>query len=146
MAYNYYPQNYYPQQYPTQNGAFTQHQGVGMVQQNVSNSINWVRGGENGANAYPVAPGRSELLMDADSSVFYIKTVDQSGMPMPLRIFDYTERKSPNAESNPIISDNQADKYILRDEFEKFKTEIKDELKRGVRNPNINSKKFEKEN
>ena len=30
--------------------------------------------------------------MDSESSTFYIKSTDASGMPQPLRIFDYTER------------------------------------------------------
>lgn len=32
------------------------------------------------------------MLMDSESSTFYIKSTDASGMPQPLRIFDYTER------------------------------------------------------
>ena len=32
------------------------------------------------------------MLMDSENSTFYIKSTDASGMPMPLRVFDYTER------------------------------------------------------
>ncbi len=39
-----------------------------------------------------VAAGNSVLLMDSENSAFYIKSTDASGMPMPLRVFDYTER------------------------------------------------------
>ena len=128
MAYNnFYPQQYYPQQY-------YQPQNAPQMPQNSSanqgNGINWTRGGESGANAYPVGAGQSVLLMDADNPVFYIKTVDQSGMPMPLRVFDYTERKSSNTDakpSNPII---ETDKFVSRNEFEDFKSEIKAELRR----------------
>lgn len=107
---------------------------------NQSSFINWIRGGENGANAYPVGAGQSVLLMDADDSVFYIKTVDQSGMPMPLRVFDYSERKSPVANdkaTNPII---ETDKFVSRDEFENFKSEVKAELKRPVTNRHNSNK------
>lgn len=55
-----------------------------------SNPI-WVQG-EEGAKAYMVAPGSSVMLMDSENTVFYLKSSDQSGMPLPLRIFDYTER------------------------------------------------------
>lgn len=56
-------------------------------------TITWVQGVE-GAKAYPVAPGATVLLMDSDGSSFYLKTADASGMPMPLRTFDFTERSA----------------------------------------------------
>lgn len=92
----YYPNyNYQPQQ-PPQSG------------------IVWVQGLE-GAKAYPVASGASVMLMDSEESVFYIKTTDQSGMPSPLRVFDYKERKEEQPKSN----------YVTRDEFEKRLEELK---------------------
>lgn len=127
MAYNtYFPQFYQPNQFMPQ-----QVQAPIMPQTQQTNSgFNWVRNGEAGANAYPVAPGRSELLMDTDNPVFYIKTVDQSGMPMPLRIFDYSERKSPNSEVKEAKPTIQTDKFVSRDEFENFRDEIKEEIKK----------------
>lgn len=143
MAYN----NYFPQYYPSAQPYMPQPATPPITPApNVtapasqSNGINWVRGGENGANAYPVMAGRSELLMDADNPVFYIKTVDQSGMPMPLRIFDYSERKSPSTDekvANPII---ETDKFVSRDEFEDFKNEIKSEIRKPIPNRKTNSK------
>jgi hypothetical protein len=50
-----------------------------------------------GAKAYPVTAGNSVLLMDSEESVFYIKTTDQSGMPQPLRVYDYKERTAQKA-------------------------------------------------
>lgn len=62
---------------------------------NVQNnsSIMWCQGLA-GAQAHTVAPGQSAMLLDSEpgSNSFYIKTTDISGMPMPLRIFDYEER------------------------------------------------------
>lgn len=55
-----------------------------------SGGIQFVPGIEAAKSAY-VAPGTSGLFMDSDKSRFYIKSVDTSGMSMPLRIFDYTE-------------------------------------------------------
>lgn len=81
--------------------------------------INWVQG-EAGARSYPVAPNQNVMLMDSEESVFYIKAVDSSGMPLPLRIFDYKERKPSNTEAK--IQENQEvdmSRYITRDEFEK---------------------------
>ena len=75
--------------------------------------IIWVQG-EEGAKAYMVAAGNSVLLMDSESSVFYIKSTDASGMPQPLRIFDYTERGKQAVEK--VESKN--DKFVTRAEFD----------------------------
>lgn len=75
--------------------------------------IIWVQG-EEGAKAYMVAAGNSVLLMDSESSVFYIKSTDASGMPQPLRIFDYTER-GKQAPQKPETVD---DKFVTRAEFD----------------------------
>lgn len=75
--------------------------------------IIWVQG-EEGAKAYMVAAGNSVLLMDSESSVFYIKSTDASGMPQPLRVFDYTERGKQAVEK--VESKN--DKFVTREEFD----------------------------
>jgi hypothetical protein len=62
-----------------------------MMSQPQSNGIVWVQG-ENAAKSYPVAPNTTVMLLDSESSVFYLKTSDASGMPLPLRVFDYKER------------------------------------------------------
>ena len=59
--------------------------------QQQSSQIIWVSG-EAGAKSYLVAPGNTVMLLDAENSVFYLKSADASGMPLPLRIFDYKER------------------------------------------------------
>lgn len=79
-----------------------------------NNGIVWVQGLE-GAKAYPVGAGNNVLLMDSEASVFYIKSTDQSGMPMPLRVFDYTERSQQSA---PVAD------YVTRDEFEQKIAEL----------------------
>ena len=61
---------------------------------NDTSSIIWVQG-EAGAKAYPVQPGCSVVLMDSENPYFYIKMADASGMPLPLRVFEYSERKAP---------------------------------------------------
>lgn len=77
--------------------------------------IIWVQG-EEGAKAYMVAAGNSVLLMDSENSTFYIKSTDASGMPQPLRIFDYTERTA--AQKQPTqAAQVQAGKFVTREEF-----------------------------
>lgn len=83
----------------------------------------WVSG-EAGAKSYLVGAGQSVLLMDSEESKFYIKTSDQSGMPLPLRIFKYEEVTNCNVPSNGI---NQGEEYITRKEFMEKLKELKDE-------------------
>lgn len=97
MAFPYYSYPYPPQQ---------------------NNGIIWVQGIE-AMKSYPVQAGHSVLLMDSETSCFGIKTVDASGMPQPLRIFDYTERKAATrATETPISGALQESEYITRSEFE----------------------------
>lgn len=87
--------------------------------QPTSNGIIWVQG-EEGAKAYMVAAGNSVMLMDSDASVFYIKSADTSGIPQPLRIFDYAERSAGPKNPVPQQTAPQIDltQFITRDELE----------------------------
>lgn len=76
-----------------------------------TSNIRWVQG-RAGANAFNVSPGETAQLMDTEESVFYIKTADYSGMPLPLRIFDYSER----------FQVDEKDDRVSRSEFEELKT------------------------
>ena len=84
--------------------------------------MNWVQG-EEGAKAFLVAAGNSVLLLDSENPAFYIKSADQSGMPLPLRIFDYTERtqaaKPPAAAPAP-----QGAEYVTRKEFAELAAKV----------------------
>lgn len=93
-----------------QQGSQTQQQ---VQQAPQSSSIIWVSG-EAGAKSYLVAPNNTVMLMDAENSTFYLKSTDASGMPLPIRIFDYQERTGqPQTADTP-----QKAEYITRDEFE----------------------------
>ena len=85
--------------------------------------IIWVQG-EAGAKSYLVAPGNTVMLLDSENSTFYLKSADASGMPMPLRTFDYTERTAA-AQNQPVNgAGGNMDKFITRDEFERRMAEI----------------------
>lgn len=85
--------------------------------------IIWVQG-EAGAKSYLVAPGNTVMLLDSENSTFYLKSADASGMPMPLRIFDYTERTA-TGQNQPVSGAQQnMDKFVTRDEFERRMAEI----------------------
>lgn len=61
---------------------------------NQNTNILWVQGIE-GAKAYPVPAGGAVSLWDTEHNSVYVKIVDASGVPQPIRIFDYTERVEP---------------------------------------------------
>ena len=82
----------------------------------------WVSG-EVGAKSYLVAPNSTVLLMDSDSSRFYLKSADNSGMPS-LRIFEYKEvtNMAQNAPQDSRTSENNLDgRYVTRDEYDSLK-------------------------
>lgn len=87
-----------------------------------SSSIVWVQG-EAGAKSYLVGAGQSVLLMDSESSSFFIKSTDASGMPLPLRVFDYTERvQTPKVAS--ASGEINFDKFVTREEFDELKASL----------------------
>lgn len=113
MAYNNgFPMTYqqmYPQYVASSFQPQMTQQQPQMMQQPVSdNGILWVQG-EAGAKSWAVAPGKSVMLMDSESNTFYIKSSDQSGMPMPLRIFDYTERNSQPPTQPQVVQHQEID-------------------------------------
>lgn len=111
-----YP-NFYQSPYQ-QYQPYTQYQMPQQTNPQSQNGIIWVQG-EAGAKSYLVASGQSVLLMDSENTTFYIKSTDPSGMPLPLRIFDYAERNSvQTAPETPAFSGTDMTNYITRQEFE----------------------------
>ena len=130
MAYNNGFPIGYQQMYPTYNYVPQQQLNQPVVQQMTQpvndTGILWVQG-EAGAKSWAVAPGKSVMLMDSESNTFYIKSSDQSGMPMPLRIFDYTERTQQSTQPvNTIQHEPQIDtsQFITREELDKRLSEF----------------------
>lgn len=121
MNYNPYPATYMPN-----------------YQQPVNNSSNmvWVQG-ESGAKAYPIAPGTSQVLFDSEARIFYIKSADQSGMPQPLRIFNYSECNEAD-----IKHEIDTSMFITRDEFE----DAIDSITRSLKKQNNNNNNERKNN
>jgi hypothetical protein len=59
--------------------------------------------------------------MDSEGSRFYLKSSDASGMPLPLRVFEYAEITA-SAGLEKKTEDNTA--YATKAEFAAFKSEI----------------------
>lgn len=130
MAYYapFYRPTYYDQMQPNQNmnqfnQQFQQPMTLPATQpmaQQGNNGLIWVQG-EAGAKSYLVAPGNTVMLMDSEGERFYLKSADASGMPMPLRIFDYKERaETPSQALNATVTAHNVnlDNFVTREEFE----------------------------
>ena len=111
---SYFPQNY--NGYSNLYGA--------LPNQNTVSGINWVQG-EAGAKSIPVAAGQKVLLMDSESNVFYVKSSDMSGMPLPLRTFEY---KEVNADTQTDMAPAQST-YVTKDELKQILDDFKKSLK-----------------
>lgn len=126
MAYNSgFPMTYQPM-YPQYNFVPQQQQVVPQLQtQQNDTGILWVQG-EAGAKSWAVAPGKSVMLMDSESNTFYIKSSDASGMPMPLRIFDYKERTQQQASQNTVNQEKiDTSRFVTWDAFNEKLNELK---------------------
>lgn len=127
MAYNYFPMSYQPMYYQQQQ----QVQPNAQPQPQMSyappqqSGIVWVQG-EAGAKAYPVAPGSNMLLMDSEGECFYIKSTDMSGMPQPLRVFEYKEvvATQPAQQSHAALPDMS--QYVRKEEFDNLKRKFEE--------------------
>lgn len=121
IPYGYQP-GYYGQAMPDQLAQLRQNayqqpmMGQAAQQAQGTPSIIWVQG-EEGAKAYMVAAGNSVLLMDSENSAFYIKSTDASGMPLPLRVFDYKERTTA-AKTPPQTAQQPGVEFVTRAEFD----------------------------
>jgi len=128
MAYNNgFPITYqqmYPQYVPSSFQPQMMQQQPQMTQSVNDTGILWVQG-EAGAKSWAVAPGKSVMLMDSESNTFYIKSSDNSGMPMPLRVFDYTERTQLTQPVNTIQHEQiDTSQFITKEELEKRLSEF----------------------
>ena len=142
----------YPNYFPSVYSSFGQPQPQYQMQPQSQNNGGFIsiRGGIAAANAYPVANGQSVWLMDADSPTFYIKSVDMSGMPLPLRIFDFAERNvqnmqnvtqhpEPNATQNVQNNTSQQESvnfkdFVTRKEFEEVIARLTSQPKKNPNN------------
>lgn len=100
-------------------------------QPQVNQGLLWVSG-EVGAKSYLVAPNSTVLLMDSDSSRFYLKSADNAGMPS-LRIFEYSEvTNAPQTVANAPNLDEKVlnDKFVTREEYEGLKSQYESIMER----------------
>lgn len=94
--------------------------------QQTGNGLVWVQG-EAAAKSYPLAPNTTVLLMDSEGDRFFLKSADASGMPLPLRVFEYHERTAQTVKPNQpapagFVTKDEFD--ALRNDFEAFRREF----------------------
>lgn len=97
-----------------------------MQVQQPNNGLIWVQG-ESGAKSYLVAPNATVMLMDSEGERFYLKSADASGMPLPLRIFDYKERTTAAQQAFGVSVTAESvnlDNFVTRKEFEELRASI----------------------
>lgn len=111
-------QNYNPVQVPQPQVAPVQ-----VPQQQTSNGLIWVQG-EAGAKSYLVAPSTTVMLMDSETQRFYLKSSDASGMPLPLRVFEYVETTKTGVEQPSSVPAVDLSGFTTKAEFDAFKSEI----------------------
>lgn len=128
MAYTPYNPYVNPYQYPMANQPMvpTQMSGANQnpqpTQQN--QGLIWVSG-EIGAKSYLMTPNSTVMLMDSESSKFYIKSTDSAGMPT-IRTYEYKEYV-PNVPQHPVIEQkNLSEQYVTRQEYEELLAKIED--------------------
>ena len=114
MDYNTAPWNYGTGGYVNGSRTVTGTPAFAQPQVPQQNGFNWVQG-EAAAKSWPVPPNSTVLLMDSEEQKFYLKTVDASGMPHPLRIFSFKEITGEKKDSSS---------YVTREEFEAFRNEL----------------------
>lgn len=119
MAFNPYYNPYYQPPLQDNLGMLRQQQ-MPQTAPQANNGLIWVQG-EAGAKSYLTAPNTTVLLMDSETDRFFLKSSDASGMPLPLRIFTYSETTAQKAASAPSVNTGE---YITRKEFDEFKADL----------------------
>ena len=121
-----------------------QPQQIQQPQPQTNNGLIWVQG-EAGAKSYLVAPNTTIMLMDSEQNRFFLKSADASGMPLPLRTFEYAEITQNGNETavNTQKSDLNIDlgKYVTRDELNEILANLT-----ATSDTKKTAKKVEKEN
>lgn len=82
---------------------------------------------ENAARSYPVVNGQKVTLWDKNYPKFYIKSVDQNGMPS-FRKFNFTEEVDEPAIESAKPAKTVTDEYVTKADFDAFANKILDKL------------------
>lgn len=118
---------YYPSYYPN----LQTMQNMQMPQQAQQSMIFSFVKGEQGAISYMVPPNSTALLMDSESTHFWLKSTDASGMPFPLRKFAFNEETQQSSNSTMqqfATSTNESvdmSQYVKKSELDEILKQLK---------------------
>lgn len=73
--------------------------------------ITWVAG-EEAARTYPIPYNSTAMLMDSDSPVLYVKSVDHMGRITEFEIYDLINRTPKKEASNDFVKKADLDKML----------------------------------
>ena len=95
---------------------------VPMQQTQTQNTFAWIQG-EEAARNYPVAPGNTIVLIEADKPIMYMKSADLSGRPQPMQIRYLVSKEEYEKLRNGSDFSQNEDKYVTKETFEKYVSE-----------------------
>lgn len=115
-------------------------QNYGYPYDNTYNSGNQIKtysfvNGMEGANAYPIMPGTSMLLMDTNKPICYMKTADNIGK-YTVRYFELKEIDANTAKSILEPEVPPQPEYVSKEDFMKLNSKFDELLKRLDSRPN----------
>lgn len=106
-----FPATYQPM-YPT----YTQTPQVPQMQAGQNDSGIMFVNGLQEASSWVVQPGQKAFLMDRNANTFYVKSVNDNGMPNPIEIYDYTKRDDTPAPAKHETIDTSD--FVTHEELE----------------------------
>lgn len=123
----------YGQQYPMYQGQQGYSQGQGYAggysqgqQANFENTFAWVYG-DAGAEAFPVAPGRTVLLMHYSEPILYVKSVDMNGRPLPMEVYELVRRNNGYSQAPQLMGQVSQQPQMNMNEYVK-KSELEGQV------------------
>lgn len=106
---------------PQQNNNWNQNNMQQAQPPQTNQGIIWVQG-EAAARSYLVAPNSTVLLMDSETSRFYLKSANNAGMPS-MQIFEYSEVTQNAPQAAQSVQNNLDDKYVTRQEYDALRSQ-----------------------
>lgn len=105
--YNPYQANYSP--YPP--ALSTPSAASSFSQPRAPQGITWVAG-EEAARTYPIPYNSTAMLMDSESPVLYVKSVDNMGRIVEFEVYDLINRSPKKEASSEFVTKDDLDKFM----------------------------------
>ena len=87
------------------------------------NTFAWIQG-EEAAKNYPVAPGNTVVLIEADKPIMYMKSADLSGRLQPIQVRYLVSGEDYQKIQNGSNSSKSNENYVTKEYFDKKISEL----------------------